>query len=76
MQSEDFCKNVLQHAKKLSDSNHYKHIVFQADLTPMQRQHLKLLVGEKKKRNSYAAQHNEEPDWIIIRGKFCRSDIR
>ena len=37
-QSEDFCKNVLQYARKLSDSNQYKHIVFQPDLTPMQRQ--------------------------------------
>ncbi len=76
-QSEDFCKNVLQNARKISDSNQYKHIVFQPDLTPMQRQHLKLLVEEKKQRNCYAAQHNEQPDWIIRRGKLCRrSDIQ
>ena len=76
-QSEGFCKNVLQHARKLSDSNRYKHIVFQPDLTPMQRQHLKLLVAEKKQRNCYAAEHKEEPDWIIHRGKLCRrSDIQ
>ncbi len=76
-QSEEFCKNVLQHARKLSDSSQYKHIVFQPDLTPKQRQHLKLLVEEKEQRNCYAAQHNEEPDWIIRRGKLCRrSDIQ
>ena len=70
--SEEFCKSVLQHARKLIDSEHYKRIVLQPDLTPSQRQHLKMLVKEKKQRNCLAAHHNDEPDWIIRRGKLCR----
>ncbi len=72
--SEDFCRNVLQHTRKLSDSNQFNHIVCQPDLTPVQRRHLKLLVEEKKRRNLHAAQRNNEPDcnWIIRRGKLCR----
>ena len=70
--SEDFCRNVLQHTRKLRDSNCYKHIVLQPELTPIQRRSLKKLVEEKKRRNYYAKQFNEEPDWIIRRGKLCR----
>ncbi len=72
LMSEEFCKRVLQHTGKLRDSQHYRHIVLQPDLTPTQRQHLKMLVEEKKQRNCSAVQCNEEPDWIIRRGKLCR----
>ncbi len=70
--SEEFCRNVLQHTGKLRESEQYEHIVFQPDLTPLQRQHIKMLVKEKKLRNLYATQCNEEPDWVIRRGKLCR----
>ncbi len=70
--SDVFCKNVLQHARKLTYSRKYKNVVLQPDLTPTQRQHLKMLVDEKKQRNSFAVQCNEQPDWIIRRGKLCR----
>ncbi len=70
--SEEFCKNVLQHTRKLGNSECYKRIVLQPDLTPTQRQHLKMLVEEKKRRNCFALQSNEEPDWIIRREKLCR----
>ena len=70
--SEDFCRSVLQHTRKLRDSSYYKHIVFQPDLTPTQRHHLKMLVEEKKQRNWNAKQCNEEPDWTIRIGKLCR----
>ncbi len=70
--SEEFCRNILHHTRKLRETNHYKHIVLQPDLTPVQRHHLKMLVEEKRQRNSYAAQCKEEPDWIIYKGKLCR----
>ncbi len=70
--SEEVCSKILQNTRKLRETNQYKHIVIQPDLTPVQRQHLKLLVDEKKQRNWFAAQNKEEPDWIIRRGKLCR----
>ncbi len=70
--SEDFCTEILNHTKKLRESKLYNHIVFQPDLTPIQRHHLKMLVNEKKRRNCYALQCQEEPDWLIRRGKLCR----
>ena len=60
--SEEFCRNLMQHTGKLRESKNYDHIVFQPDLTPLQRQQLKMLVKEKKLRNLYATQCNEEPD--------------
>ncbi len=71
-ESEEVCRNILQHTRKLRETNQYKHIVIQPDLTPVQRQNLKLLVEEKKQRNWSATQRKEEPDWIIRRGKLCR----
>ncbi len=70
--SEEFCQNILQHTGKLRENKDFEHIVFQPDLTPLQRQHLKMLVEEKKVRNLHASRCNEEPDWIIRRGKLCR----
>ena len=70
--SEEVCSNILQNTRKLRETNQYKHIVIQPDLTPVQRQRLKLLVEEKKQRNWSAAQCKEEPDRIIRRGKLCR----
>ncbi len=72
LKSEDFCTDVLNHTKKLRESQRYNHIVVQPDLTPTQRRHLKMLVNEKKQRNCYALQCQEEPDWIIRSGKLCR----
>ncbi len=72
LKSEDLCRNVLQQTIKLRTSNQFKHVVLQPDLTPIQRHRLKVLVEEKKQRNCYAVQCNEEPDWIIRRGKICR----
>ena len=69
---ENLCKSVLQHTRKLRHSEYYKHIVLQPDLTPNQRKHLKMLVEEKKQRNSFALQCNEEPDWTIRSGKLWR----
>ena len=70
--SEDFCRKVLQHTRKLGESINFKHVVIQQDLTPIQRHHLKMLVKEKKQRNYQAEQCKEDPDWIIRSGKLCR----
>ncbi len=70
--SEDFCQCFLQNSRKLRTSRSYKNIVIQADLTPLQRDHLKSLVQERRERNQYAVQCNEEPDWVIRNGKLCR----
>ncbi len=70
--SEDFCQSILQNTRKLRTSKSYRDIVIQADLTPLQRSHLKSLVQEKRERNQYAVQCNEEPDWVIKNGKLCR----
>ncbi len=71
---ENFCQSILQNTKKLRESRLYNNIVIQADLTPLQRNHLKSLVREKKERNQYAIQCNEDPDWVIRMGKLCRKN--
>ncbi len=70
--SEDLCRNILQHTRKLGESVNFKHVVIQPDLTPIQRHHLKMLVKEKKQRNYQAVQCKEDPDWTIRSGKLCR----
>ncbi len=69
---ENFCQHILQNTRKLGASRLYNNIVIQADLTPLQRTHLKSLVQEKKERNQYAIQCKEDPDWVIRMGKLCR----
>ncbi len=41
-------------------------------MTPMQRNHIKILVSEKKRRNNLAIANNEDPDWTISAGFLHR----
>ncbi len=70
--SEGICEQILAQSRLLQDSHNFSNVIIQADLTPMQRFHLKKLVFEKKRRNSCAQLNNEEPDWVIRYGKLCR----
>ncbi len=72
LKSEEFCRRVIQNTWNMRNSTKYKNIVIQPDLTPLQRRQLKTLLKEKKLRNSYAEQCNEEPDWVIREGRLCR----
>ncbi len=69
---EEFSQTILQNARNLSTSKSYTNIVIQPDLTPLQRSQVKLLVQEKNDRNQYAVLCNEQPDWVIRKGKLCR----
>ncbi len=69
-------EQILVHSRILLGSENFRNVIVQADLTPMQRRHIKELVMEKKRRNCCAKENNEEPDWIVRNGKLCRkSDV-
>ncbi len=70
--SQDDCEQLLAQSRILKDSTSYSRIIIQADLTPMQRSHIKQLVLEKKRRNKCAQENDEEADWVLRNGKLCR----
>ncbi len=72
LKSADDCDEILQNLRKLSQSAQHACVVIQRDLTPMQRNHIKMLVMEKKRRNNEAIVNNEEPDWTISSGFLHR----
>ena len=72
LNSQEDCEQLLMQSRLLQDSRNYSNIIVQADLTPMQRFHIKQLVLEKRRRNSCARENNEEADWVIRNGKLCR----
>ncbi len=76
LNSQEDCEQLLMQSRFLSDSTKYSNIIVQADLTPMQRAHIKQLVLEKRRRNSCAQENNQEADWVIRNGRLCRkSDL-
>ncbi len=72
LKSADDCDEILQNLRKISQSVKHPCVVIQRDLTPMQRNHIKMLVMEKKRRNNQAIMNNEEPDWTISSGFLHR----
>ena len=70
--SQEECEQLLVQSRLLRDSKDHNNIVIQADLTPMQRSHIKQLVIEKKRLNDFARVNNEDADWIIRNGKLSR----
>ena len=66
------CDEVLQNLRKLSKSTKHNTIIIQPDMTPMQRNHLKMLVLEKRKRNTQAVSNHGDPDWTITAGFLHR----
>ncbi len=76
LNSQEDCEQLLMQSRFLSDSTKYSNVIVQADLTPMQRAHIKQLVLEKRRRNNCAQENNEEPDWVIRNWRLCRkSDL-
>ncbi len=72
LRSTELCDQILSKARWLSSSTKYKSVVIQRDLTLLERQHLKGLVSEKRRRNNLAKAQNEESDWTIRDGILCR----
>ena len=72
LKTEEDCEKVLQKVRKLSSSIQYHSVVIQPDMTPMQRNQMKKLVAEKKRRNIEAIENCQEPDWTITSGYLHR----
>ncbi len=72
LKSADDCDEILRNLRKLSQSAQHPCVVIQRDMTPMQRNHIKLLVMEKKRRNNQAIMNNEEPNWTVSSGFLHR----
>ncbi len=72
VQSTELCEQILSKSRRLSSSTKYKTVVVQRNLTLLERQHLKRLVAEKRRRNDLAKSQNEESDWTIVDGTLCR----
>ena len=72
LRSEDMCEQILMRSRRLTQSHEFCQVVLQPDMTFLQRTHIKQLVKEKKRRNSFARENNEEEDWIIRDGKLYR----
>ncbi len=72
LKSADDCVEILRNLRKLSQSVQHTCVVIQHDMTPMQRNHIKMLVTEKRRRNNQAIVNNEEPDWTISSGCLHR----
>ncbi len=65
-------ENIISNSRRLADSVKYKTVVVQRDLSILERQHLRQLVAEKKRRNNIAITANQEPDWKIYNGTLVR----
>ncbi len=72
LKSTEECNEILQNTRKLSQSVQYSSVVIQPDLTPMQHNQIRMLVAERKRRNSEAIANNEDPDWTISSGFLHR----
>ena len=70
--STEMKDEILTKARRLVNSENYRSVVIQKDMTPLERMHLKKLVHEKKKRNYNARLNNEEPNWTIRGGIVCK----
>ncbi len=68
----DVSEMILQNVRNLSKSTLHSSVVIQPDMTPMQRNQIRYLVTEKKRRNQQAILSNEEPDWTISNGFLHR----
>ncbi len=73
VQSTKMCEQILVNSRCLSGSK-YNSVVVQKDLTLLERQQLKQLVREKRRRNDLAKSQGEEPDWKIRDGVLCRKN--
>ncbi len=51
LKSSEMRDTILDNARKLATSSSYQQVVIQKDMTPLEREHIKRLVYEKKRRN-------------------------
>ncbi len=72
LRSSNVCEYVLNNSRRLSDSEKFNKVVLQKDMTVLEREHLKRLLLEKKRRNELASTMDEEPIWIVRNGVLCR----
>ncbi len=72
LRSTEECAEILENTRKLSQSVQHSYVVIQPDLTLMQRNQIRTLVMEKRRRNRQAITNNEEPDWTISSGFLHR----
>ncbi len=64
--------SIISNSRRLSNSEKYKPVIVQKDLTMLERNCIKRLVAEKKRRNNVARMMNQEPDWTIYNGILSR----
>ncbi len=72
LKSSNVREYILDNCRRLADSVKFKAVVLQKDMTVLEREHLKRLLFEKKRRNDLAKTVHEEPNWIIRSGVLCR----
>ena len=65
-------EEIIYNARRLANSEKYRTVVVQKDLTPLERIHLKNLVYEKNRRNHVARSSQDEANWTIRGGVLCR----
>ena len=65
-------KDILRSAKKLQGSDRFRNIYINRDMTPLERQQLKTLLAERKRKQEQSEEEGSSARWIIRKGRVVR----